>query len=219
MKRIYAMLAAVALCMASCKKDETTTTTTTTTEDTTTKQKDTTGATAAQQPVDSIGFQKAWEAYATPGDMHKLLAEETGKWDVTMTFWMSADGKPETSNATAETKMIMGGRYQETLYKGNMMGMEWEGKSTVAYNNKNKLFTSTFIDNSGTGMMVAVGSYKTADKAIHSKGEMADIVTGNTILFREVYTIVDANTRKMEMFDTKPGEKEYKSMEIVMRRK
>jgi len=37
--------------------------------------------------------------------------------------------------------------------------------------------------------------------------------------FREVYTWVDDNTRKMEMFESDPSGKEYKSMEIEMKRK
>jgi hypothetical protein len=100
-----------------------------------------------------------------------------------------------------------------------MMGMDWQGKSTVAYNNKTGMFTSTFIDNTGTGMMVSTGNYDEATKAITSTGEMADVVTGKPVKFREVYTLVDPKTRKMEMFDKKEGVKEYKSMEIVMKRR
>jgi hypothetical protein len=43
-------------------------------------------------------------------------------------------------------------------------------------------------------------------------------MNGKKTPYRETYTIVDANTRKMEMFDTKNGQ-EYKSMEIIMKRK
>ena len=43
-------------------------------------------------------------------------------------------------------------------------------------------------------------------------------MNGEKTPYRETYTFVDANTRKMEMFDTKGGKK-YKSMEIVMKRK
>jgi len=173
---------------------------------------------AAAQTKEEAAMQKAWEAYAAPGDMHKMLADETGTWDVAMTFWMDAKAKPETSKSTSESKMILGGRYQEVTYKGNMMGMDWEAKNTIAYNNKSKEFTSTFIDNSGTGMMVATGTYDPATKTVTFKGEMTDPLTGKPVKFRELYTIVDANTRKLVAYDTKDG-KEYKSMEIVMKRK
>ena len=55
-------------------------------------------------------------------------------------------------------------------------------------------------------------------KTVELKGEMVDGATGKTFDCREVYTIVDANTRKMEMYCEKRGE-EFKSMEIVMKRK
>jgi len=173
---------------------------------------------ATAQTKDEAAMQKAWEAYAAPGDMHKLLADETGTWNVDMTFWMDANAKPETSKSVSESKMILGGRYQEVTYKGNLMGMDWEAKNTIAYNNKSKEFTSTFIDNSGTGMMVAVGTYNPATKTITFKGEMTDPLTGKAVKYREIYTIVDANTRKLVAYDTKDG-KEYKSMEIVLKRK
>ncbi len=49
-------------------------------------------------------------------------------------------------------------------------------------------------------------------------GTMVDPITGKERKVREVYTIVDDNTRKMEMFETVDGGEEYKSMEIVMKR-
>jgi hypothetical protein len=50
------------------------------------------------------------------------------------------------------------------------------------------------------------------------KGDMVNPVNGKKTPYREVYTIVDTNTRRIEMFDTKKGQ-EYKSMEIVMKKK
>ncbi len=161
---------------------------------------------------------QAWEAYSTPGSEHKILAEETGTWDCEMTFWMGPNGKPETYKSVAEVKMVMGGRYQEATYRGDMMGMPFEGKSTVGYNNMSKLYTTTFIDNMGTGMMVSTGKYNADEKMIESRGKMTNPMDGKDVPFRENYRYVDENTRKIEMFDTKDG-KEYKSMEIVMKRR
>lgn len=217
MKRIPLVIAAVAVCFASCKKE--TATTTTPENDTVMSTKPDTTTPTAEAPMDSVAIENAWKEYSTPGDMHKLLEAENGKWDVTMTFWQAPGAKPQTDTSVAEAKMVMGGRYQEITYKGKMMGIDWEGKNTVAFNNKNKEFTSTFIDNSGTGMMVATGPYDAATKTTNMKGVMPDMMTGKTINFREVYTIVDDKTRKLEIFDTKEGQAEYKSMEITMKRK
>jgi len=98
------------------------------------------------------------------------------------------------------------------------MGQPFEGKSTLGYNNASKEYTSTFIDNMGTGMMVVTGKYNEKNRTVEFKGDMVNPVNGKKTPYREVYSIVDANTRKIEMFDTK-NEQEYKSMEIVMKKK
>ncbi|MEG1239666.1 MAG: DUF1579 domain-containing protein, partial [Flavobacterium sp.] len=200
-------------CFTSCKKE-------TKTEDAEKTIKDSVAVEepAAEQPLDSAAQMKAWAAYATPGNEHKLMADEVGTWNCEMTFWYEPNGKPEKATSTANVKMILGGRYQEAIYIGTMMGQPFEGKSTLAYNNASKEFTSTFIDNMGTGMMVGFGKYDEKTKSIEFKGDMVNPMNGIKTPYREIYTIVDPKTRKMEMFDMKNGE-EYKSMEIIMKKK
>ncbi|AXB55877.1 DUF1579 domain-containing protein [Flavobacterium fluviale] len=213
MKKLTATLVLFLLCFISCKKEVKTETVTTNVSDTTKTEEP-----IAEEPVDSAAQAKAWQAYATPGAPHKLLSDEVGTWNCEMTFWYEPNAKPEKSSSVATIKMILGGRYQEANYVGKIMGAPFEGKSTVAYNNASKEFTTTFIDNMGTGMMVAVGKYDEGTKSVEYKGEVVNPVTGKKAPYREVYTIVDPTTRKMEMYDTKNGA-EYKSMEIVMKKK
>ncbi|WP_343696111.1 DUF1579 domain-containing protein [Flavobacterium sp.] len=215
MKKLTATLAIIALCFISCKKEvksETETPAATVSDSVKTEEP------VAEAPVDSAAAAKAWQAYATPGESHKLMADEVGTWNCEMTFWYEPDGKPEKSTSVANIKMILGGRYQEATYQGKIMGAPFEGKSTLAYNNASKEFTSTFIDNMGTGMMVATGKYDEATKSMELKGEMVNPMDGKKSPYREIYTIIDPTTRKMEMFDVKNG-KEFKSMEIVMKKK
>ncbi|MEG0848217.1 DUF1579 domain-containing protein [Flavobacterium plurextorum] len=213
MKKLTTTLLLLALCFTSCKKE-------TKTEDAEKTIKDSVAVEepAAEQPLDSAAQMKAWAAYATPGNEHKLMADEVGTWNCEMTFWYEPNGKPEKATSTANVKMILGGRYQEAIYIGTMMGQPFEGKSTLAYNNASKEFTSTFIDNMGTGMMVGFGKYDEKTKSIEFKGDMVNPMNGIKTPYREIYTIVDPKTRKMEMFDMKNGE-EYKSMEIIMKKK
>jgi hypothetical protein len=225
MKKIYLSVAVLAMCMSSCIKFEskdteddsaTTDTTVADTSATHTAATDTTAVTEA--PRDSVAEEKAWMAYMTPTEPHKMMAQETGAWTADMTFWHGPGAPAEKAKSTADVKMILGGRYQEMNYKGNVMGMPFEGRSTLSYDNAAKEYTNTWIDNMGTGMMVAKGKMSGNGKTIEFKGEMVDPVSATKKPWREMYTIVDANTRKMEMFDTSGG-KEFKSMEIVMKRK
>lgn len=213
MKKLTTILAIITLCFVSCKKEVKTETDT---------AKDSlavkTEEPLIEEPLDSAAQMKAWMAYATPSEAHKLMADEVGSWNCDMTFWTEPNGKPQKSTSVAEIKMILGGRYQEAVYKGTMMGQPFEGKATLAYNNASEEYTSTFIDNMGTGMMVGMGKYNQAAKSMEFKGEMVNPVNGEKTPYREIYTIVDPKTRKMEMFDMKNGS-EYKSMEIVMKKK
>ncbi len=213
MKKLTTALVLFAMCFVSCKKEIKT-------ETITEKDSDTvkTEQAEAEPVLDSAAQMKAWQAYATPGNPHKMMADEVGTWNCDMTFWSEANGKPEKAASIAVIRMILGGRYQEADYKGTMMGQPFEGKSTLAYNNASQEYTTTFIDNMGTGMMVAMGKYDEKTKSMELKGEMVNPLNGKKTPYREVYTIVDPTTRKMEMFDTKNGT-EYKSMEIIMKKK
>lgn len=216
MKTNFILAGTLLFCLASCKKETEVKKETVVVRDTVEVPVEKT----PEAPMDSIAMQKAWEEYATVGEPHKILADDTGTWTEELTFWMGPDDKnPQKHTATAEVKMILGGRYQEQRHKGKMMGMDFEGISTMAYNNASGEYTSTWIDNMGTGMMIATGKYDEASKTIKLSGEMVDPMTKKSKKFREVMTMVDADTRKMESYDTSPEGTEFKSMEIIMKRK
>src|SRR5690606_29664745 len=112
MKKIILAVSVLSLCFASCKNE--------TKEAMETENEmvtDTIVKTESETPevlMDSVAMEKAWEAYMTPGEPHKMMAAEEGKWNNEMTFWMGAGGEPTKATSTAEIKMILGGRYQET---------------------------------------------------------------------------------------------------------
>ncbi|WP_289663919.1 DUF1579 domain-containing protein [Flavobacterium panacagri] len=214
MKKLTATLVLFVLCFISCKKEVKTETVTEPKVSDSIKTEEP----VAEKPADSAAVAKAWQDFATPGEPHKWMAEEVGTWNCEMTFWYEPNGKPEKASSVATIKMILGGRYQEANYVGKIMGAPFEGKSTLAFNNASKEYTSTFIDNMGTGMMVGIGKYDESTKSAEFKGEFVDPATGKKNPYREVYTIVDPKTRKMEMYDIKNGT-EYKSMEILMKKK
>ncbi|KMQ66635.1 hypothetical protein ACM46_03695 [Chryseobacterium angstadtii] len=176
---------------------------------------------ATWKPVDSATAMKAWIEYATPGDYQKRLTRYDGNWIGTSTMWMEAGGKPVTSQSECTNKMIFGGRYQQSTYKGDFMGMPFEGMSLMGYDNAKKKFVSTWIDNMGTGIMHAEGEWNAVKKSIEFKGTMTDPARpGEECSFREIYTFTDDNNHIMEMYgqDSKTG-KEYKTMEIKFTRK
>lgn len=214
MKTNYIYLGALLLCLTACKKEVTV-------EEKAVVEKDSVPTeTTRSEPMDSIAMQKAWEEYMTPGEMHKRMAADTGTWNEELTFWMGPDDtKPQKSTATANTKMIFNGLYQESVHTGNMMGMPFEGRSTLAFDNAAQEYVSTWIDNMGSGIMIMRGKYDEASKTLKMEGEVTDPMTKKMKKIRETITMVDENTQKMEMYDMTPDGKEFKSMEIILKRK
>jgi len=117
----------------------------------------------------------------------------------------------------AVNKMILGGRYQYSTHSSNFMGMPFEGINILGYDNKRGVFQSTWIDNMGTGIMYMEGTWDNATNSCSMTGKMTDPMAGGQMDVRQVFTIVDNNTQKLEMYGTKDG-KEFKNMEILWKR-
>jgi hypothetical protein len=163
------------------------------------------------------GGMKAWQDYMTPGDVHKMMAKDTGDWKEDVTFWMKPGDAPNTSTATAHTEMMMGGRYQQTKINGDMMGMPFEGFSLLGYDNAKKIFTSTWMDNFGTGTTTLTGPWDAASKSIMLSGTEFDPMSGKDIAVKETMQFIDDNTQKIQMF-INSGKGDFKSMEINITR-
>ncbi len=167
--------------------------------------------------IDTAAMNKAWADYMTPGEVHKMLAGASGKWDAEISFYYNPDS-PSVNKTICETKMILGGRYQQSTYTGSIDGMPFEGVNTLAYDNARKIYISTWIDNMGTGIMYMEGRFDDATKTMNMKGKATDVASGKDIAVREVFNIVDDKTQTMEMFETKDG-KEMKTMSILLKKK
>lgn len=162
---------------------------------------------------------KAWQAYMTPGEMHKLLATTEGDWTTEGKMWMDANSQPATFSGQCSYKMTLGGRYQESTFKGDMMGMSFEGKGIMAYDNFKKKFESSWTDNMGTGITKTEGDYDAATKTFTMAGEVIDPMTGKPCKVRETLKIIDNDTHVMTMYNTKGTDAEVKTMEMTFKRK
>lgn len=131
---------------------------------------------------------------------------------------MSPGAPPTQAESECTNKMILGDRYQESVHTGMMMGMPFEGRSVVGYDNAKKMFQSTWVDNMGSGIMFLEGKYNEQTKTINLKGTEVDAMTGKTESVRETMKFIDDKTQMMEMYMTKDG-KEYKNMEIKFTKK
>jgi len=168
--------------------------------------------------MDSAAMAKAWQDFATPGDMHKWLAKFNGIWDADITSYANP-AQPEKTKGTAVYTSALNGLYQEGKFTGTMMGMPLEGKSWCGYDNSKKEFVNTWIDNMGSGIILMKGKYDEASKTLTLKGVQTNPATGKDADIRELMKITGDNNYTMEMYGTGPDGKEMKFMDTTYKRK
>jgi hypothetical protein len=173
-----------------------------------------TSASFAQQG-DQAEMMKKWQEYMTPGPVHQQFANMTGKWKATITQYMG--GQESKSEGIATYEMILGGRYMKSTYKGNMMGMEFEGMGLDAFDNGTKEFISVWLDNMGTGVMTLKGKLDSQTRTVTYWGSMYDPMTGKDAKVKTLMKEIDANNFTFEMFSVEDG-KETKNMHIAYTR-
>ncbi len=189
-----------------------------TTDSPKTEQPVTKDAAPAAMP-DSAAMMKAWMDFATPGAMHTWMAKTNGTWEAEVSNWMAPDAPPMKSKAINVQSSVLGGRYVIGKFTGTMMGQPFEGMSTMGYDNAKKLFTSTWVDNMGTGIVHMTGTYDEATKTLNLKGHQTDPMTGKDSDMREEMKMIDDNTYSMTMYGAGMDGKEMKFMEGTFKKK
>ena len=181
----------------------------------------TTAALAQDKPGGGAPDMKAMEEMmrkaAEPGPEHKILGKLVGDWTFTNKLWMGP-GEPMVSDGTMHAEWVLGGRYVQSVYKGSMGGMPFEGHGTDGYDNISKQYVGSWIDNMGTGIMTSTGSCDAAGKVCTSNAEMSDPMAGGKSTSKMVLTYGEG-TFKLEMFMKDPSGAEMKSMELVAKKK
>ncbi len=168
--------------------------------------------------VDMQQMMKVYTKLATPGAPHKRLASMAGSWSTKTTAWMEPDKPPVEGTGTCEQKMLLGGRYLEQTYTGEMMGNTFTGINVIGYDNYTKKYVSTWIDTMSTGIYYFEGTASANGKSITQRSSYVDPVRG-PMVWRSVSRMVDANTIKYEMYITPKRGKEEKMMEMTLTRK
>jgi hypothetical protein len=159
---------------------------------------------------------------------HKLLTSLDGTWNYTIKFWMNPDpnAKPQESKGTAVRKSIMGGRYivmdvtgkmQMPGPDGKMKDVTFKGMGLEGYDNIKKKFVESWVDNMGTGIESAEGTYDPGTKTFTYTAEI-EPVPGMKSTVREVIKIADKDHMSLEWYESQGGQ-EKKTMEINYTRK
>ncbi len=167
---------------------------------------------------DQKAMMEAMMKAGTPGEPHKQLAELAGTWDVGVKMWMDPSQPPSESKATTESKMIMDGRYLEDTVTGEFGGMKFLGRGVIGYDNLRKKYTYAWIDNMGTGISMATGTYDPDKRTYTYQGEEIDPLSGQKIKTKSVIHVIDRDNYEEDMYRV-AGDKDVKTMHLDCKRK
>jgi hypothetical protein len=171
---------------------------------------------AAKMDGKKDAMMEAMMKMAMPGPMHDLMKPMAGTFKATTKTWM-APGEPMVSEGTSENTWILGNRYLQTTFRGQMAGMPFEGFGLMGYDNMKKEFVSCWADNMGTGIAFSDGTADGSGKVLTMTSMMDDPVTGKQVPVKMITKVTDENQYMMTMSSMKDG-KEHLDMEITYTR-
>lgn len=170
-------------------------------------------------PGMSSADMEAMTKAATPGENHKHLQRYVGDWTYSIKMFAAPGQPPLEATGTMHAESILGGRYVQSVYKGDLMGQPFEGRSTDGYDNVSKQFVGAWVDNMGTGIMNSTGTADSGGKVVNMNADMMDPVSGKKVATKSTTTWIDDSHFKMEMFMVDPSGKSVKTMEITAQKK
>jgi hypothetical protein len=162
----------------------------------------------------------AYMKYAAPGPFHKYLEPMVGSWDCVAKQWENPTAAPTESNATAEKKWILGGRFVEEEASGVMAGMPFHGIGLTGYDNMSNKYNMVWLDEMATSVMMTTGTCDSTGKVITMWGSYKDPMSNmEEKKFKTVTRIIDNDHHVYEMYNIGPDGKEFKMMELTYTRK
>ena len=168
--------------------------------------------------MDMQAMMDVYKKLGTPGAPHKMLASMVGSWKTKVKSWCDPSTGPMESTGTSEQKMLLGGRFLQQEFTGEMMGSPFNGIGVTGYDNHTKKYVSTWMDSMGTALLVFEGTASADGRTITQESRYDDPIKG-PVKWRSVTKIVDDNTHMFEMYATYKEGKEEKMMEITYTRK
>ncbi|MFQ5411970.1 MAG: DUF1579 family protein [Phycisphaerae bacterium] len=164
-----------------------------------------------------------WMKLTQPGEHHQDLNQFVGQWNMTTKMWMIPGAPPSVSKGTVKYKMIMDGRFlseevSAEIDMGPMGKQPFEGFGLTGYDKVRSLYTSCWVANQDTQMMISKGTRHPETGVYTFYGERDDPRTniyGGLVKWRIRFS--DKDHFVSEMFNLAAGEDE-RIMEIAYTR-
>ena len=171
-----------------------------------------------QEKMDTQAMMEVYKKLGTPGPQHRLLAGMAGSWTTKTSACMEPGNPPVESAGTSEQKMILGGRFLQQDFTGEMMGGTFNGIGVTGYDNHTKKYVSTWMDTMSTAILLFEGTASADGKTITQEARYDDPIKGS-MKWRSVTKIVNDNGHVFELFGADKTGNEEKIMDITYTRK
>src|SRR4051794_26995264 len=133
------------------------------------------------------------------GPEHEVLKKEAGVWDATVESRMEPNGKPMVSRGVETNTLIGGGLWLVQDFKGEMMGMPFQGHGVTGYDVSKKKYVGTWVDSMAPGLSSIEGTYDPKTRALTSRIE-GPCPLGIVMKRRSVAEWKDDHTRVLTMY-------------------
>lgn len=154
-----------------------------------------------------------------PGPEHAWLAKRAGQWEIKSKMRFGPDAPWMNSTATEECTVACSGFWLVCTFKGSVMGIPFEGRQQIGYDQYKKKFVSTWIDGMGSYLSVLYGTRSDDGNVLTLTGTMYDPQQEKDINTKIVVSITSDDESVMQMFMPGPEGKEFMTMQLDYKRK
>lgn len=161
-----------------------------------------------------LSVQAAATAQEPPktGPEHELLKGFAGEWEATI------DAMGSKNKGSMVYKLMPGGLWLTSDFKGEMMGNPFHGHSVMGYDAAKKKYVSVWVDSWSTSPMHSEGTYDAAKKTFTEVGEGPGM-DGKPVKMRMVTEIKNPDEMVFTMNMPDPSGKDAPMMTIHYKRK
>jgi hypothetical protein len=152
-----------------------------------------------------------------PGQEQNLLKQDVGVWDATIESTMEPGGKPNVTKGS-ETNTLLGSRWLISDFKGELMGLPFQGHAVMGYDPAKKKYTGTWVDSMSTNISVLEGTYDPKTKTMTSWMESPG-PDGKPMKMRSTSEWKDDDTRIFTMHSPAGQGDEFAMMKITYKRR
>ncbi len=142
---------------------------------------------------------------------HEQLKRLVGNWTTEMTSFFPNPEEPTVTKGKANFRMILGGKFVEQRFAGEVDGQKYQGIGVSGYDTGQGKYVGTWKDSLNTGIMHTEGTYDVKTHSMTENGEMS--TPAGKMKTRHVTKYVNANNFLFTMYMVTP-EGEMKVMEI-----